>query len=91
MSKAAALAGLIGISVLCGGGAALAKTMPANLSVPNHDRRMVMLIVPRRRKTKRRSTICALLYKQATPLGFLLQANFSQAYVSPSKMLTAIG
>jgi hypothetical protein len=68
------------------GGAAHATTMPANLSAPNHARRMAMLIAPRRRKTKRERTICILPYKQATPLGFMLQANYRQSYVSPSTM-----
>ena len=34
--------------------------------------------MPRRRKTKRRGTICVLPYKQATPAGFALEATNSQ-------------
>jgi hypothetical protein len=46
------------------GGAALATTMPARISAPNHARRMEMLVAPHRGKTKRRE----LRAKPSAPL-----------------------
>src|ERR1043165_8646270 len=42
--------------------------------------------MPRRRKTKRRGTICVLPYKQATPAGFAVEATNSQPYARLSEM-----
>jgi len=68
------------------GGAAFATTILVKMSAPNHTLHKEMLVTPRRRKTKRRRTICVLLYKQATPTGFGMQADNSESYLSSAEM-----